>query len=168
MPEDDLDDRERELHPKIVVFWRIATALSIAIPGLIVAGILTALADVAGLVVGVLVLAVASVLTWWYPRARYDRWRWRLTDLAVELDRGVLVRTSETLPYFRIQQIDVNRGPVDRLLGLASLEVTSASASGSVRLPAIADADAPVVRRALLTRAAAAVGDHEGGDRDAV
>jgi uncharacterized protein len=170
VPEDvpDLDDRDRPLHPRIVTFWRISTALAVLVPGAIASAVAIGFLDTVGVVVPVVVVASAAVLTWWYPRARYDRWRWRLTDLAVELHRGVVIRTSETLPYFRIQQIDVNQGPIDRLLHLASLEVTSASASGSVRLPAIAADEAPSVRRALLARAAAAVGDQEGGVRDAV
>lgn len=166
----DLDDRYRPLDPRIITFWRLSTAIAVLVPGsfatLLAGGLL-------GRTGAIVVAAAASVLavgtTWWYPAVRYRRWRWRLTDLAVELDRGVLVRTSETLPYFRIQQIDVNQGPVDRLLELASLEVTSASASGSVRLPGITASDAPGVRRALLARASrAATSDPEGGVRDAV
>lgn len=166
----ELDDRLRPLDPKIVPFWRLSTATSVLIPGtiatMIVGGFLGTTAATAALVV---VFGLAVFFSWWYPPAKYARWRWRLTDLAVELHHGVLVRTTETLPYFRIQQIDVNQGPIDRLLDLASLQVTSASASGSVLLPGIALADAPAVRRALLERAAeAAVGDDGNGTRDAV
>jgi uncharacterized protein len=118
--------------------------------------------------VAAVLAAVIVVAAIWYPPARFARWRWRFTDIAVELEHGVLVRQAEALPYFRIQQIDVNEGPIDRLLGLASLQVTSASASGSVALPGIAAGDAPALRRALLARAAEAVGEQGTGVRDAV
>lgn len=169
-PTPQLDDRQRPLDPRIVPLWRLSTAASVLVPGtfltLLAGGILGARAATA-VFVGVLVAAV--VLVAWYPPAKYRRWRWRVTDLAIELQHGVLIRTAETLPYFRIQQIDVNQGPVDRILELASLQVTSASASGSVQLPGIPAEDAPDVRRLLLERAAAAAASDDGdGLRDAV
>ncbi len=148
--------------------WRISAALGWLLPGLVsvVLGFVLA-GDWGWLVLGAVVaLVVFSVV--FYPGLRYRRWRWQLTELAIELRYGVLVRTQETVPYFRIQQIDITAGPVDRLLGLASLQVTSASASGSATLPGIAADQAPQVRAELLARAAAAVGEHPGDLRDAV
>ncbi len=113
--------------------------------------------------VGLLALFVG-----WYPRARYDRWRWQLTPLALELRHGLVVHQHEAVPYFRIQQIDITRDPLDRLLDLASLQVNTASASGSATIPGIAASEAPVVRAELLARAAIAVAEHEGEISDAV
>lgn len=166
----ELDDRQRPLDPRVIPLWRLSTALSTLFPGAIVtmavAGFLGRTAAMISLGV---VLVLAVVLAVWYPPAKYARWRWRLTDLSLELHHGVWVRRTETLPYFRIQQIDVNQGPIDRLLDLASLEVTSASASGSVSLPGIPVGDAPAVRRALLERASQAAASDDGdGLRDAV
>jgi uncharacterized protein len=103
-----------------------------------------------------------------YPPMRYRRWRWQLTDLAIELRYGVLVRTQETVPYFRIQQIDIAQGPVDRMVHLATLQVTTASASGSAALPGLHESDAPAVRAELLARAALALADQPSEIRDAV
>lgn len=148
-------------------WWRVTTILAFLFP-ILGTVVTSAVLGRAWLAVPAALTLLATGMAVWYPRARYDRWRWRLTDLAVELEHGVLVRTAEALPYFRIQQIDVNQGPIDRLLGLASLQVTSASASGSVRLPAIAAEEAPGIRRALLERANAAAGTTGDGVRDAV
>ncbi|MFW6010049.1 MAG: PH domain-containing protein, partial [Actinomycetota bacterium] len=93
---------------------------------------------------------------------------WQLTDRALELRHGVVVHQQETVPYFRIQQIDIVQGPLDRLLDLASLQVTTASASGSATLPGLVADEAPQVRSELLTRATHAVADHPGDLRDAV
>jgi len=115
---------------------------------------------------GVLV-GLAGVLGW-LPPARHRRWRWRLGKLALELRSGILVHQQQAVPYFRIQQIDVVRGPIERLLGLSTLQVTTASASGSALLPGLAAGDAPTVRAELLRRAALAIADHPGDLRDAV
>lgn len=168
LPRPGLDDRERELAPAIVTAWRISAALGSLLPGLIAVVLGFVFGGGWGWLVLGAVVALAGFAVVVYPRLRYGRWRWQLTDLAIELRYGVLVRVQETVPYFRIQQIDIAAGPVDRLLGLASLQVTSASASGSATLPGIAAEQAPQVRAELLVRAAAAVGEHPGDLRDAV
>jgi len=151
-----------------VTSWRISVALSALVPTIVVVVLGFVLAQrwlplLLPVVAGLLVLTIGVL-----PPVRYRRWRWQLTDLAVELRHGVLVHQQETVPYFRIQQIDINAGPVDRLLDLATLRVQTASASGSALLPGIAAADAPTVRAELLARAATAVAEHPGDLRDAV
>ncbi len=163
-----LDDRERSLAPKVVTAWRLSTLVSLLLPTIVLSTLGFVFLDTWGWVVLGTLVALALFLTLWYVPARYERWRWQLTDLAVELRFGVIVRQQETVPYFRIQQIDIVQGPLDRILDLATLQVTTASASGSASLPGIANDDAPTVRAGLLERAAAAVADHPGDLRDAV
>ena len=163
-----LDDRERTLDRSIVTEWRLSAAAVVVVPAVVASVAGFALLDVgAWLVVGV-VAAVVAVVVLWLPTVRYEHWHWRLSSLAIELRHGVVVHRQDAVPYFRIQQIDVNQGPLDRLLGLATLEVTTASASGSAALPGIAAEEAPAVRAELLVRAARAVGEHPGDLRDAV
>jgi uncharacterized protein len=163
-----LDDAERPLAPKVVTAWRIGSLASLILPTVVSSTLgFVFLGGWGWVILGTLV-ALALFLTLWYAPARYARWRWQLTELAVELRFGVLVRQQETVPYFRIQQIDIVQGPLDRILDLATLQVTTASASGSAALPGIANDDAPTVRAELLARAAAAVAEHPGDLRDAV
>ena len=168
IPRPGLDDRDRELAPAVVTAWRLSAALGWILPAVVALVLGFVLGGGWGWVVLVVVAVLVTFSIVFYPPMRYRRWRWQLTELAIELRYGVLVRTQETVPYFRIQQIDIAAGPVDRLLDLASLQVTSASASGSASLPGIAAEDAPRVRAELLARAAAAVAEHPGDLRDAV
>ena len=163
-----LDDRERSLDPSIVTAWRLSSAAVAAGPALVASAAAFAVLDTAAWLVLAAVIALFGAVVLWIPTLRYERWRWRLNPLAIELQHGVLVRRHDAVPYFRIQQIDVNQGPLDRLLGLATLEVTTASASGSAGLPGITAGEAPSVRTELLARAAQAVGDHPGDLQDAV
>ncbi|TVR32358.1 MAG: hypothetical protein EA388_12130 [Nitriliruptor sp.] len=163
-----LDDRERKLDPRMVIVWRVFGGLSLLFP-------LTALSVAGYLLVSPAPWAVpaTAAIVWiigvtWYPGARYRAWHWRLTDIALELRYGVLVHRHEAVPYFRVQQIDISQGPFDRLLGLATLQVTTASASGSAGLPGIPAADAPQIRMQLLARAAVAVREQPDEVRDAV
>lgn len=163
-----LDDRERTLDPRVVQVWRITTTIALLIPLVPASVIAMVVLGRLGLLVPLASLGLLVLFAGWYPRARWDRWRWQLTPRALELSYGVVVRTHEAVPYFRIQQIDVAQGPLDRLLDLATLQVTTASASGSASLPGVPAAQAPQVRAELLARASQAVSQHEGDVRDAV
>ncbi len=163
-----LDDRERMLAEAAVTSWRISGAISLAMPVVVLTVLGFVFLDVWGWAVVAGNAALALFVVGWLQPARYRRWRWRLSGRALELRYGVLIHQQETVPYFRIQQIDIVQGPLDRLLQLASLQVTTASASGSAALPGIAADDAPAVRAELLDRASRAVADHPGDLRDAV
>ena len=152
----------------MVTSWRISACLSWLLPGVLTVGLAVALGRPWTWALPTLLLALVLFSVAIYPPMRFRRWRWQLTDLAVELRYGVLLHRRETVPYFRIQQIDIAAGPVERVLELASLQVTTASASGSATLPGIAAEDAPQVRAELLARAATAVAEHPGDLRDAV
>ncbi len=85
-----------------------------------------------------------------------------MTDQALELEHGVVFRQVRALPYFRIQHIDVDHGPLDRWLGLARLEVHTASVTAT--LPGLPATQAPGIRAALLDFAGSAVTAEPGDD----
>lgn len=83
-----------------------------------------------------LVLAVlwAIARTAVEPRWRYAVHRWETTDLAVYGLSGWLVREWRVAPLSRVQTVDAVRGPLEQLLGLATLRVTTASSSGAISI----------------------------------
>lgn len=168
VPRPYLDARERTLDPAVVATWRLFSALGMVLPLLVGTTLAVVLLGRWGWLVPLGLLASLGVSVGWYAPARYARWRWQLTELALELRHGVVVHQQEAVPYFRIQQIDLTQGPVDRLFKLTTLQVTTASAAGSVALPGIAESDAPAIRAELLSRAAEAVAAHPGEVSDAV
>jgi membrane protein YdbS with pleckstrin-like domain len=92
------------------------------------------------------------------PRLRYRVHRWEVTDEAVYTLTGWLARTWTLVPISRIQTVDVTRGVVQQLFGLASVAVLTASSQGTVRVPHL---DADVARRVAddLARRAETVRD---------
>jgi membrane protein YdbS with pleckstrin-like domain len=105
----------------------------------------------------VLVLAEAVVAIGVRPRLRFRVHRWEVTDEAVFTRTGWLSRTWTLVPVSRIQTVDVTRGVVQQLFGLASVAVLTASSQGTVRIPHL-DADVAarvaddLARRAELVR----------------
>ena len=68
------------------------------------------------------------------PRYKYAVHRWEVTTDGVYTLTGWLSRTWVLVPISRIQTVDVTRGPLQRMFGLASVSVRTASAQGSVEI----------------------------------
>jgi uncharacterized protein len=82
---------------------------------------------------GVLVLgAVAHTVI--MPRWRYRVHRWEATDDAVYTQAGWLNQEWRVAPMSRIQTVDTQRGPLQQLLRLATVTVTTASAAGPLHI----------------------------------
>ncbi|WP_190124327.1 PH domain-containing protein [Streptomyces inusitatus] len=79
------------------------------------------------LVPGILYMAVM-------PLWRYRVHRWETTDTAVYAASGWLWQRWRVVPLSRIQTVDTMRGPLQQLFGLSGVTVTSASASGAVKI----------------------------------
>ncbi len=97
----------------------------------------------------VVVVLVAYVVV--MPRVRYRIHRWESTDTAVYTQTGWLSRERRIAPMSRVQTVDYEQGWIDRVLGLASVTVTTASSAGPLTISAI---DKPVADRLVddLTR----------------
>lgn len=66
------------------------------------------------------------------PFWRYRVHRWETTGEAVYARSGWLVREWRAAPLARVQTVDALRGPLEQLLGLSTLRVTTASSYGAI------------------------------------
>jgi membrane protein YdbS with pleckstrin-like domain len=69
------------------------------------------------------------------PRLRFRVHRWEVTGEAVYTLTGWLTRTWTLVPISRVQTVDVTRGLLQQLFGLATVAVLTASSQGTVRVP---------------------------------
>jgi membrane protein YdbS with pleckstrin-like domain len=125
----EFDEREA-LEPAILVYWiGVVALISVALA----AGLLSLymIADVLPLpvvpIVPVVVLGIGALYSW----LRYKSWSYQLQEDGLHLTRGVIVQVDTLVPYIRIQHIDTQRGPVDRILGLSSTVVYTAGSRGA-------------------------------------
>lgn len=107
-----------------------------------------------GSVAGIPVTASAVVLlafAWTLLRGRYRSWGYleRADDLVVR--HGLLFRQVTVVPYGRMQFIDVSAGPVDRVFGLATVQLHTAAAASDARIPGLAQAEADRLRDRLAS-----------------
>lgn len=106
------------------------------------------LVSVGILVVGALLAAAGSYLSWRMTR-------YRVGAEIVELHSGVLNRQQRRARLDRLQAVDVVQPLLARLLGLSELKLEVAGGAGSdVRLAYLREADAQRLRNTLLARAA--------------
>ncbi len=137
------------LHAHHLKVLRLQTALAVvpAIVGAIVLETTGLLPRGVGLI-GVLVVAAVLI-------ARVPLRRFRTTGYSVEgnrlrIVRGLWVRSDTTVPFGRVQHIDVRQGPLERLFGLATLTVhTAGTHNASVHLPGLGYDDATAMRQAI-------------------
>lgn len=68
------------------------------------------------------------------PLIRYRVHRWETTPEAVYTQSGWLSIEWRIAPISRIQTVDTKRDPIERVFGLSSVTVTTASAEGPVEI----------------------------------
>lgn len=81
-------------------------------------------------------------------RARAIGYQLRQDDLLMR--RGIMYQRFVAVPYGRMQLVDVTRGPVSRMLGLADLKFVTAAASTNVTIPGLVESDAATLRDQLV------------------
>jgi hypothetical protein len=84
---------------------------------------------------GLLALRGAGLVTCGKPFVRYRVPRWEVTADTVHSLTGWLTRTWTLVPVARIQTVDVTQGALQRLFGLSTVAVLTASSQGTVTVP---------------------------------
>lgn len=81
---------------------------------------------------------------------RHRRIGWRLDEDGFATRRGGLWRSETLVPVSRVQHLDLERGPLERQMGLATLVVhTAGTRMAAVKLPLLALDDAEALRTHL-------------------
>lgn len=146
---------------RAVAWWMLRALLSwgVLLAALIVASSLWEPARVwliAPIVaVSAILLVKLTLEPWW----RYRVHRWEITDHATYAASGWIVREWRVSPTSRIQTVDAVRGPIEQLLGLATLRVTTASSYGAVNVRGLHRATAEEAAARLAVVAELTEGD---------
>lgn len=84
------------------------------------------------------VLAGVLFLSFVAPPLSYARWRFGFQDDLLLMRYGILFVEERAVPVRRMQHVDLMRGPLERLFGLATLVVFTAGNEGSAfRVPGL-------------------------------
>ena len=133
----------------------LLTGLAIGVGFVFAAGVpLMKLFDLGWLqVLGTLLLVwllVGAIGAW----IAYRRWKstaWKLDATGLHLRRGHAWRREILVPRSRVQHLDIERGPIERHFGLATLILhTAGTRRQAIRQAGLPDADAVALRDALV------------------
>ncbi|MFM1965699.1 MAG: hypothetical protein RL134_1424 [Actinomycetota bacterium] len=138
--------------PRLATARRITLALAYLL--VVAGGFAIALIPLAR--VWLIAYAVAAVVVfawaWWLVgrRVRSFGYAERSDDLLVV--SGLLIRRLVIVPYGRMQMVDLQAGPIDRWLGIATVQLHTAAATTDATIPGLLPADAAALRDRLAAR----------------
>lgn len=102
-----------------------------------------------GIVLLVLVLVYLVVA----PPIYYARYRYRLTEDRVDVRYGIVVLRHIMVPIERLHQVEIHSGPINNLLGLSQVNITTAGGTASISYLETEKAEAIADRLNALVRA---------------
>lgn len=137
--------------PRLATARRVVLGLT-WLPLVALAAVLVAVSETrrVGLVVAALVAAVFLWL-WWLigRRVRSFGYLERSDDLLVT--SGILSRRLVIVPYGRMQLVDVRSGPIDRRMGVTTVQLHTAAATTDAAVPGLEPEVAAALRDRLAT-----------------
>jgi membrane protein YdbS with pleckstrin-like domain len=146
-------DEWTPVSPRLITSRRISTALVYL---LIVAGIAALFLIPAVPKVVAYIVAAAALLVfiwlWWLigRRVRSFGYCERGDDLLVT--SGIMFRRLVIVPYGRMQLVDVKAGPIDRWLGVTTVQLHTAAATTDAKIPGLLPDVAAALRDRLAQR----------------
>lgn len=98
------------------------------------------------------VVVIAFVWGWWLIGRRVRSYAYceRADDLLVS--SGILFRRLVIVPYGRMQLVDVKAGPIDRALGITTVQLHTAAATTDATIPGLEPGVAADLRDRLAQR----------------
>lgn len=112
-----------------------------------------------------LYIFMVIIISYIWAKLSYKFYKYELTDIGFRKESGVIYKKYITIPYDRIQNVDINRGILARILGLSDLQIQTAGASAVIsrygmsgvgaegRLPGLQKEVAEQLRDELIQRA---------------
>lgn len=117
---------DRRVHPATVPlhFLQRAPSFLLGIPAGLAIMSKRDIAQVAGLAAAI---AAVALFAYWLS---WRRFRYGLGPHELVIESGILTRTRRSIPFDRIQDIDIERGPLQRLFGLAKVHIETGGGAG--------------------------------------
>jgi uncharacterized protein len=165
----------KQLDPKAVWLFALHNILGLLILSVWLGGALMATLVSNGIisipaVVGIVLSDIVLVLlvSFGIAKLSYRFYRYEMREDCFRKESGIIWKKYVSIPYERIQNVDIHRGILARLLGLSDLQVQTAGASAVMgrggptgmyaegRLPGLSKEEAELMRDELIKRARSA------------
>jgi len=64
-----------------------------------------------------------------YARMSYNRYLYEITSDGVKIEKGIIWKKYTSIPYERVQNVDIRRGIIARMFGFSTVEIETAGQS---------------------------------------
>ena len=123
---------KEKLNAKVTFYWRIARLLRLAFFSMpfsfILFIVITAFSKWwLALLCCAFYLCQRTIYALIWPSFEYTYFRFELRENDLLLQQGVLFRKWSSIPLHRIQHVDTHQGPLERIVGLVTLQLYTAA-----------------------------------------
>jgi membrane protein YdbS with pleckstrin-like domain len=95
-----------------------------------------------------------------YAQLAYKNWKYKLSENNLKTEKGIVWKKYSSIPYERVQNIDIQRGILARILGFSSINIQTAGYSGyhgrglhsEGYIPAVSIKEAEEIREFLVKK----------------
>ena len=98
-------------------------------------------------------LAIIFIITLALTPRRVRAMGYQLRSDDLLFRKGLMFQRFVSVPYGRMQLVDINRGPLARAVGLSELKFVTAAAATGIVIPGLREADAEELRDKLVALA---------------
>lgn len=79
-----------------------------------------------GLIVALIVfILIAEIFVHW----AYKNWKYEFTEDSLKIEKGIIIKRYKSIPYQRIQNVDITRGIIARICGFSTIDIQTAGYS---------------------------------------
>lgn len=82
----------------------------------------------------------------------YNNYRYRLDEKNFRSEKGVIFKRYLSIPYGRIQNLEIRRGIIDRILGLSTLYIETAGKGIEGEIPGLSRESTERLREELIKK----------------
>ncbi len=103
-----------------------------------------------------------------YARMAYNRWFYEFTPNQLRLERGIIWKRYSNVAYERIQNVDITRGVIARIIGFSTVNIQTAgysapsgksfTAHAEGYIPAVSIKEAEQIREFVIKKISASKG----------
>lgn len=97
-----------------------------------------------------------------FTHLTYINWKYEFTSDSLKIENGIIVKKYKSIPYERVQNVDITRGILARILGFSTLNIQTAgysfhqnaSHASEGHIPAVSVESAEKIREFLMKKIA--------------
>jgi membrane protein YdbS with pleckstrin-like domain len=134
------DDIPDQLDPRVKKYWLTTNLVGVAVmvlffllPMILAAFLYSSLALVTVIMlIFAIVLLIAAIIGIILINANYKNITFLVKDETLTINRGILFKRSLTIPFNRVQNVDIFRGPLESAYGISTIQIQTAGWGGGM------------------------------------